>query len=237
MAELQDIVGEQPEEAAPKVEPVETPAEPVAEETPPEGETTTPDETPKEPEETPEVQTVPKAALLDERGKRQALEAQLREIQTKPEEKADPVLEPEKAFQQMEQGFEKKLLSNRADTSELIHRNLHDDFDEMKNRFFDEIAPNNPVLAQQALQELDPYGFIYKTATEHSKMEKYGDLTKMEDTIRAEERAKVLAEIKAEADQKAATAANIPGTLSTARAAGNNAKPAFVKPSLKNIVG
>ena len=151
-------------------------------------------------------------------------------------EKPDALLDPEGAMAHMQTEMDQKLFNNRADTSEMIHRGLHEDFEEMKALFFEEIAPNNAVISQQALVEADPYGFIYKTATEHAKLKKYGDLDKMEAGIRAEERAKVLAEVKAETDQKAETAAGIPSTLSTARAAGNNAKPAFVRPSLGAII-
>lgn len=158
-----------------------------------------------------------KTKALDEVNKRQ-------DLQKAQVEKPDAYVEPDNAIQfavdQVEQKFEARFLN----LTEAGARSRHDDFDEMKDLFINEMANDNPVLAQQALAQQDPHEWIYQQAKHHNE---FKDVTSMDDL-----KAKIEADIEAKYAAKYAEDKNaitekaitdsIPGSLATSTAAGGN---------------
>lgn len=185
----------------------------------------------------------------DEKGKRQAIQRQLEQIQAQAQAKVetpDPYAEPDKAIDfavsKVEQRFQNKLL----DMSELNAKNRHEsdgDFSDMTELFFNKLALDNPALNAEALAQVDPYEFIYRTAKNHSELSQMSDAGGMEAykaNLEKELRAKwdtEQAEKTNEAVEKAITA-SIPGSLSTQRAAGGNKTQVYTGDQpLSKIVG
>ena len=194
---------------------------------------------PSEPTELELVQRQLNAAIAkanDEKSKRQALQQQLQ-----PKEEApDPYVEPDKAIE-----FAQQQAISQSDARFLNYafenaKDKWDDFLEMQDVFFDEMAVNNPSLVQQAQQMPDPYKFIYNQAKTHSEFKGIGSVDDLRSKIETEVRAKLELEY-AEKQKQAAEAAitnSIPGTLSKATAAGGATKETWSGPaSLDQILG
>lgn len=231
-------------EPAPEVPEVPEVAEPVIEEAltgdTPEPAEIIPDETP---EATPPVAETPQddpvsgqikafqAKALDETRKRQALEEQLKQYQN-PVEVPDAFAEPDKAIQHATKELEQKFENRFLNMSEVNARARHEDFDAIKDVFFNEMLSENPALQQQALSNADPYGFIYKSAKNYVDLKDIGDIDSWKSQKEAEIRAQVESEyagkVKAAAE-KVITGA-IPATLSNATAAGGNVNQGYTGP-------
>jgi hypothetical protein len=221
---LEDVLdGKEPEvveQEAEKVEEEEAQSqedEPVAETEPaPEVETTDePEPTGVKETEPPSVETtkeVPLAAMLDERDKRKALQAELEALKAEKEkdqkEKVDFWENPEAAIQEavskVEQDFQQKLVAGRLELSMQIAKTYHDDYDAGLEAF-KAAAEENPALVDQALQSEHPGEYIYTTGKQFADLDAMGgDLNAMREQIRNEERAKLMAEMKGK-EQKLAS--------------------------------
>ena len=227
------VVTDEPAAEVPEVEAVVEPEVAKA----PEGQK--PEATPSVAEDSNKVVEAFKAKALDEARKRQALEAQLQAMQTKVE-KPDAMIDPEGAiaFQmsQLEQRFQNQFLN----MSEVNAKARHPDFEDMKQAFFEKMLPENPVLQQQALQQPDPYGWIYNQAKNHTEIAKIGNVADWQAQKEAEIRAKIEAEYagKLNAETEKAITKMIPGSLgkSTA-AAGNKSQPWEGPTPLVKVIG
>jgi len=102
-----------------------------------------------------------------------------------------------------------------------------EDFDELTGLFFDELLADNPALQAEAMAQVDPYEFIYRTAKNHrdmSQLTEAGGVEAFKENMEKEIRAKIAAE-SLESENKAVEdkiTASIPGSLSNKRAAGGN---------------
>lgn len=177
-----------------------------------------------------------KTKALDEVGKRQALEAQIKQA---PVEKPDAYVEPDKAIDfginELKSDFDNKFLN----LSEFNARGRHaDDFDQMTETFFTDLAVQNPSLQQQALQHPDPYEFIYQQAKNHNEFKDIGSVDDLRAKIEAETRTKVEAEFaeKQKVSTEKAITDSIPRTLSTATAAGGNKAASYAGPTPLNKI-
>ena len=184
----------------------------------------------------------------DEKGKRQALQQKIEQWQQQQQtqEAPDPYAEPDKAIDhavsKVEQRFQNKLL----DMSELNAKNRHEkdgDFDVMTDLFFNKMAVENPALNAEALAQVDPYEYIYRTAKNHTDMAQLNEAggvegyrENLEKELRAKWDAEQTEKTKEAVEQKITE--SIPGSLSTQRAAGSNQTRVFEgdKP-LNKIVG
>jgi hypothetical protein len=137
---------------------------------------------------------------------------------------------------QLEQKFQSRFL----DMSEVNAKARHTDFDEMKQAFFEEMLPDNPVLQQQALQQPDPYGWIYNQAKNHVEIKKIGNVQEWQAQKEAEIRAKIEAEFNARlsAETEKAITKMIPGSLGKNTAAGGNNSQTWEGPTpLSKVIG
>ena len=166
-------------------------------------------EEPAEPEGVEQVEPpsatkeVPLAAMLDERDKRKALQAELEALkaaQAEKSEKPDFWENPEAAIDakvnvkvsELQQQFTNGYLS----LSMAMSSKFHDDFDVAKEAFA-RAAEENPTLAQMAVQSEMPGEYIYNTGKQFMELDAVGgDVNSLREKIRAEERAKLMEELK-----------------------------------------
>lgn len=159
-------------------------------------------------------QTVPMAAYLAERGKRQDAERALAEG-TKPKEeeaKVDPLEDPD--------GFSNKI-SKETDTklNAQSHYFAEREFGKEKMTAAMESYQKivTPELHAKVMQHPSPYHAMVEAVDEHNKAEEIGDLDTWKEQererIRAEERQKVIDEMKEQKDEEDELRDSIPGSL------------------------
>ncbi len=118
-----------------------------------------------------------------------------------------------------------------------------EDFDTMKDHFFEVMATQNPALQAEALSQVDPYEFIYRSAKnnmELSKLNEAGGVEGYRASLEAEIRAKLEIEYaeKSKTEMDAKIESIIPNSLSTQRAAGGNVGKTYTGDQpLSKIVG
>jgi len=179
----------------------------------------------------------------DEKQKRQNYERQLKQIAETQTETPDAFSAPDEAIAHAIAGVEQKFQNQLLNLSEQGARDRHDDFDTMKDEFFEKMVADNPALQAEALSQVDPYEFIYRTAKNHlelSQVNEAGGLDSMRKQIRKELKAEMQAEIEAtkKAEVEKAIDGIIPNSLSTQRAAGATGGKTYAGPTpLSKIVG
>lgn len=204
---------------------------------------------------TPDPETVPFAAVKDERARRQAAEAELAKVKAEIEAsrkaaevpKADPAPEP-LGFYDDPEGFiarqveqaQRALKAQMVDASEMRMRESKPDYAEAEAAFM-EVAKANPALARQAMDSPDAARFIYDHGKRlHASAAMNTDPEAYRAKVEAEVRAKIEAEAKAKADEEARIAdAAKPSLNSQARdTSGRFKPPAFAGPTpLGDILG
>ena len=203
----------------------ETPAEPepAAKELEQDGSTSEPVKTEKE------SGHVPLAALMDEREKRQKLQAENEQLraQIKPQEAAQPpdlFDDPAAYAAHVEQLISNKGFENAVVVSQAMMRMQHDDYDAMEAKFA-EMVKENPSLAVQLRSAELPAVFAYETAKKAEKLALLENVDEWEAKKTAELEAKIRAELTAELEAKASAAAkgdNLSPSLTKQRADGAN---------------
>jgi hypothetical protein len=194
-------------------------------------------ETPPAIEEKPQPM-VPRAALMDERRKRQELEARLHANEPPPPEVKDedywqaPVEATRKLVDHQGQLLQRQLLNMKFELAEDMTRQLHPDYDEVREQFIEKVGTNDPVavaIAQQMVSKANPAKFVY------DEMSRIAKLTPdYEARIRAEERAKVLAEV---GQMQKRVAPDVPRSLNSEPSAPSPATPgAFTPTPLGNLL-
>ena len=190
-------------------------------------------------EEAKPPETVPLAALKAEREKRQAveakqqaLEAQLKQLQ---EQGSTKQAEPEDDFAIFENPkavLERQKQEMLLQTSAMVARVKHEDFDEKATIFFQEMVNQNPALIDAMLRDQNPAEFIYRESKKHLDMKEFSDPEAYKQKLRAE----LEQQIRAEYESKSQT--RIPPDLASAPAAGGNTtKPAWSGPRpMKDIL-
>ena len=181
--------------------------------------------------ETKETGTVPIAALLDEREKRQAFEKQVEElkgkINTSEEQKPLPdVFENQDDFvSELQARLKAETQAVRIEVSQDFMRTMHDDYDQMEAKFM-ELAKDNPELVSKMSAAATPAKFVYETAKKAEKLAELNNVDEWEAKKTAELTAKIKAELEAEAKAKAETDAKnedaISPSIAAQRAAGGN---------------
>jgi hypothetical protein len=187
---------------------------------------------------------VPVSAMLEERRKRQELEARLQAAQQPP-----PVLEikdedywqtpvdaTRKVVKHETAMLESQIREIKYQLAEDFTRQAHSDFDQVKQEFVEKVVNRDPwaiAVAQQLDMQSNPAKFMYDSVKKFSVVDKVGDLNAFEARIRAEERAKVLIEVQS----KKAPAPEIPRSLNSEPSEPTPSTPEGFEPTpLSNIV-
>lgn len=181
---------------------------------------------------------VPVAALRDERRKRQELEARLHAQEPPPPELKDedywnsPADATRKLVDHQGDRLQRQILNMKFELAEDLTRTLHTDYDQVREQFIEKIEANDPVaiaIAQQMTNKANPAKFVYD---EMNRLAKLGP--DYEARIRAEERAKVLAEV-GQAQRRVAP--EVPRSLNSEPSAPSSSTPeAFTPTPLDNLL-
>ena len=171
----------------------------------------------------------------EEKRKRQELERQIRQQQAEP--KADFFDDPDKRMAQETTAVQNSMLDRMVAMSEAQARNRHADYAE-KEAFFVENLQDQGVAAYNSA---DPGEFLYQAAKKAMVAKELGDIGSIEalrDKIRAEEKARLDAEINKRVEAKLAEAAGIPPLAGdTAGKMQGTVKPDDLDLSLEQILG
>jgi len=124
--------------------------------------------------------SVPKQALLDERRKRQALEAELASLRKqsgqKDENAPDPLEDPEGYEKYLRSKWESERFTEVTNKSRERMLETHVDYEDMEKHFVT-LAQTDPSLVQKLRDHPEPARFAYETAKE-SKSKLYADVEK-----------------------------------------------------------
>mgnify|MGYP001598813420 CR=1 FL=1 len=182
------------------------------------------------------------ASAMDERRKRQALEAELAQLKASaaapaaaPAEKKTFWDDTEAALEELKKNTPREANVSRLSTSELIARSKYQDFDE-KVVIFQELMAQNPGLYPQFAQAPDPGEFVYKTAKFHKDLQQAGNMGNLRAQIESEVRVKVETELKEKEAKLKRERDALPGTLSDARGTKQQAVAWGGPPSLEDVL-
>lgn len=164
-----------------------------------------------------------KAAVLDERRKRQELEARLKEYESRkqePKTRPDVFEDAEGAFRHTEESFSDQMRSMRLDMSVEMMKTAKPDYAE-KEAAFIELASENPELVAQMNRHPNPARFAYETAEKHQKWQEMQNVDEYRSKLEAEIRGKLEQEFaekySAKAEAQAKKKAAITPSLTDAR--------------------
>lgn len=238
-----DVFGPEVEKAKKPVEEVEQP-EPEAKEEPKQEAPEPEPEQPKDKGETapppgePQIPKgyVPLAAIEDERRKRQEWERKAQEFERQIQQAQQQTQHLPKQFLDDPDGTLQQYAVNvRTETSQIVMRSLHPDYDEMEAHFV-KLAEQNPALQYRLQTEPNPAKFAYDTAKEDLELapvREAGGLTKWQEKQREALRKEIEAELRAKAPPQPEVEAP-PESLA---AAPSNVSPkeTFKKPSTNEV--
>jgi hypothetical protein len=189
------------------------------------------------------------AALIGERRRRQALEAELEQIRAQYAQQPQPQFQPQQqgipdrwedpegydryliaqASQLAEERAMHAVQTQRIYSSAVAARAKYADYGDA-HAVFGDMVQQNPMLFQQMVNAPDPAEFAYQTAKTEMEIRQYGG-------IDALVQARVQAELAKAQPQPTPTQPNIPDTLADAQSArGSSSAQAFTVPSLDDIL-
>lgn len=232
--ELSALIGDEPEQAT---EVAETQA-PTTE--PEQGVKQEASEPPSEPpKEAVEPDSWTKAAVLDERKKRQALEAELEALkraQQQPEAKKVDLFEDPEGYQKhVEQSIQKARIEDRISLSREIFASMKEDYEEAEAAFID-MAKQFPQLVDEMLAAPVPAKFAYeqgKKALAFNEMKAF-DADAYKAKLREELRSELMQELQTQQQTKQAKAANLTPSLAAIQTQTVKDDP---EPSLEDLLG
>jgi hypothetical protein len=176
------------------------------------------------------------AAIVAERRKRQEAEALVAQLRQEAEARNQEPPAPPPSIWEDEAGalghvkqdavsiaVQQATFNARLDMSEMMARQTHSDFEEMKAEFV-KMMQDNPVLQQQALADPHPWQKAYQIAKNARTMQELGatDIQSLE--------AKIREQILAEQQAQQPAAPRIPPSLSTTRSVSSRNGPAWSGP-------
>lgn len=164
------------------------------------------------------------AKANDETRKRQQIEQEFNEFRARASPPAPKPQEPAKTFFDDPDGFlaerdrrvELGMMQNKADTSEMIARSQHQDYDEVF-KVFAEVAKTTPGLVAQAFAAPHPAEFAYRVGKNYKEIQAAGSIDAMREKIEKETRLKLEQEYKEKEERLLKERASIPGSLTDAR--------------------
>ena len=208
------------------------------------------DETAEQPEETPasedeSVNSNPYfKAMMDERGKRQdtqnelkALQQQLEILQNKNEEPApDFYDDPDKAFEFRGEKIEQRMNNRLIAMSEEMVRAQYEDYDDTFDAFTKAVE-TNPILLDEVRQAANPALKAYQLGKKQAKLEEIGDpedfAKRTEDKIRAQVEKELREKIEAEKQKTIDAKSKTLPSLANENSSGGN--EVYVEPSIQDV--
>lgn len=167
-----------------------------------------------------EPQTVPLAAVMAEREKRQRLERELAEERAKHQAQQAPAPsyyeDPEGYLARAQNDIEQRATARLNAALEAQAREQYPDYEE-KMGVVMEHAAGNPAIVQEIMTAPNPAVAAYKMGQRLMEFQQMQDPEAYRAKIAAEVRAQIEAENKAKADQRQKAASEIPPDLSQAR--------------------
>lgn len=230
---LEDVLEDDSETETVKAEPVKANGKDKTEEAETESEEETETEGAEKPTgekaSSPEAKNgmVPEAALLAERRKRQAAEAELSKAKggNKAEDEGEeetPAPDPNAKEDPLELRFAREKIAQ----SRSFMLELKPDYEEKEKVFLD-LVKTNPALIRLMRDNANPAKFAYQTAVNHLDAEALADpkkLDELREQIREEERAKLKAEADTP-DAKRKKSASEVANITSATAVGKTKEP------------
>jgi hypothetical protein len=143
-------------------------------------------------------------AYLDEKGKRQELEKELKEFKTQflqPKEevkKPDAIDDPEAAINYSENQTDQKLWKQKVELTETFAKDKFSDYEEKKNLFMD-LVKDDPSLAQKLRNSVNPALFAYNHAKHHLKVKEFSN-PEYEKNLREQIKSELLGEMNEKQD-------------------------------------
>lgn len=185
----------------------------------------------KKVEEKPESWT--KTAVIDERRKRQELEARYRELEERlnqmqrgserqEEEIPDPVSDPKGYAEYVRNSISNDMYIERVTETRKSMLEEHEDYLEMENKFI-ELSNKDSNLAQQIRKVANPAKFAYETAKKFLDNEKYKDPNYLQ-TLEQEMEKRILAKLAGEQFKKSESSGSVLPDLSKTASSKNGDK-------------
>ncbi len=177
-----------------------------------------------------------KTAVLDERRKRQAIEAELAELkkpkQAEPIQRPNAAEDPEGAIEHTATEINQRILNERVNSSRNIMVAFKPDYLE-KEAVFVELANANPALVAEMHQHESPAMFAYNKAIEHLDHQEY---LKTKDTPEYKEflEARKSGNVLTPEQKRNKSAVETPKLVNATSASSGNATP--TDKSLKDIL-
>lgn len=225
---------------------VEEVEEPVVEETPtaePEPEPEAEPVEAKEEEATAAPEPEPeenwtKAAVLDERRKRQALQAELEQLKNqKPAEVPDIFTDQNAYTDYINQSVSDQVFRARVEMSQEFMRMQDSKYDDKETQFY-EMATQNPLLVEQVKAHPMPARFVVDTVNKANELRKLENIDEYKAKLRAEMEADIRKELGAEMESKAKQSEQLSSiTPSLANARSSNASDKPIDQSLEELFG
>jgi len=172
-------------------------------------------------------ETIAMSAFMGVKSENKELKERIANLQQqpKPKEDVDIFEEPEKFKNNVITEAQQIALNSRFETSEMIMQDKHGDYDEKADKF-EQMVKNNAPLYNQLISSKNPAKFIYDHVVKTEKMNQFDNIEDHETAIRAEERAKVLAEIaesnKGEKSEVPPSMVDVRSSTATKAAASSN---------------
>jgi len=176
------------------------------------------------------------AATVAERRKRQEAEDRIRALEQQLQSLHNPPAPPPSVFedengafnhygnQVVQQAVQTASINATLNTSEMLARREHADFEDIKAEFL-ELAAQNPALREQALSDPHPWEKAYQIASNARALKELGS-TNVNDL-----REQIRAEIQAEMQGQAPARPGLPPTLTTERNMGSRSGPSWAGPT------
>ena len=171
---------------------------------------------------TPDDHPVPRSALIEERRRRQELEARLAQLQQQATPQvtddnfyAAPVAASQQMIGQQTQVLSQQIQNIRYELAEDFTRAAHEDYDNVRDAFVAKFEANDPwaiAVASQMGGKPNPAKFVYDQTKR--QMTVGDDPRAYEERVRADERAKVLKEMQAQQRPRPA-APQVPQSLNS----------------------
>lgn len=154
-----------------------------------------------------------KAAVLDERRKRQDLERKYEELLSKQQkqepQKAPDVFEDQEGFtNHIGQTLQNEVFKARVEISQELMREKHADYDE-KEAMFADMAKESPELWQKLRASAMPAKFVYETVVKAERLKAMENIDEWESKKTAELEAKIRQQLEAEFAEKSKSKAAV----------------------------